>query len=168
MVARAIDASAGDEKVAVQWLQQRLKSSPKEYQSIYSEALSGFDNLKPQSALYKVDLPDEQIARMLDWDRPLSGQGELIEELAKKVFSNEPRFDPKYARGLDMYHKMNSGGEKIVNPLAAQAMKNAGIPGIRYLDEGSRNAGKGTSNFVVFPGNEGLLKILERNGAPIK
>lgn len=39
---------------------------------------------------------------------------------------------------------------------------------IRYLDGGSRGAGQGTSNFVVFPGNEGLLQILERNGQPIK
>lgn len=43
-------------------------------------------------------------------------------------------------------------------------LRDAGIPGIRYLDGGSRGAGAGTSNFVVFPGNEGLLKILERNG----
>ena len=42
-----------------------------------------------------------------------------------------------------------------------------GIPGIRYLDGGSRGAGAGTSNFVVFPGNEDLLRILERNGVPL-
>ena len=43
-----------------------------------------------------------------------------------------------------------------------------GIPGVRYLDGGSRVAGQGTSNFVVFPGEEGLLTILERNGAPLR
>lgn len=43
----------------------------------------------------------------------------------------------------------------------------AGIPGIRYLDEASRGAGAGTSNFVVFPGNEGLLKMLEMNDKPM-
>ena len=43
-------------------------------------------------------------------------------------------------------------------------LKQRGIPGIRYLDGGSRASGAGTSNYVVFPGNEGLLKILERNG----
>ena len=37
-----------------------------------------------------------------------------------------------------------------------------------YLDGGSRGAGTGTSNYVLFPGNEGLLQILERNGAPIR
>ena len=42
-------------------------------------------------------------------------------------------------------------------------LRNIGIPGIKYLDAGSRNAGgSGTRNFVVFPGEEDKLKILER------
>ena len=49
----------------------------------------------------------------------------------------------------------------------AQQFRKAGIPGIRYLDGGSRGAGSGTSNFVVFPGEEGILRILERNGIPL-
>ena len=40
--------------------------------------------------------------------------------------------------------------------------------GIRYLDGNSRGAGAGTSNYVVFPGEEGLLTILERNGVSLK
>jgi hypothetical protein len=49
----------------------------------------------------------------------------------------------------------------------SEALRQAGIPGIRYLDGGSRGTGAGTSNFVVFPGNEDILKILERNGQPV-
>ena len=45
----------------------------------------------------------------------------------------------------------------------AEFYKNAGIPGIRYLDAGSRGqGGSGTRNFVVFPGEEKKVKILER------
>ena len=47
---------------------------------------------------------------------------------------------------------------------AAELFKGAGIPGVRYLDAGSRGAEGGTSNFVVFPGNENMMTILERNG----
>ena len=43
-------------------------------------------------------------------------------------------------------------------------LKDRGIPGIRYLDGGSRGAGQGSRIFVVFPGNEDILKIMERNG----
>ena len=39
------------------------------------------------------------------------------------------------------------------------------MPGIRYLDEGSRARGKGTSNFVVFDPSE--VKILEKNSQPV-
>ena len=41
-----------------------------------------------------------------------------------------------------------------------------GIKGIRYLDEGSRSTGKGTSNFVVF--DPSTVKILEKNGVPTR
>jgi site-specific DNA-cytosine methylase len=46
----------------------------------------------------------------------------------------------------------------------SEDMRKAGIPGIRYLDAESRKAGQGTRNFVVFPGEEQHLTILERNG----
>ena len=48
--------------------------------------------------------------------------------------------------------------------VGAETLNNAGIPGIRYLDGGSRSAGQGSSNFVVF--DPSMIRILERNGAP--
>jgi hypothetical protein len=118
-------------------------------------------------ALYKVDLPDSAIAKMLDWDKPLSQQPEMIprvrEAMAAKGF--EPwQIDSMIGRDIT--------GEQVnayVGGIQGQAkspelLRKAGIPGIRYLDGGSRGAGAGTSNYVVFPGEEGLLKILERNG----
>ena len=46
---------------------------------------------------------------------------------------------------------------------ASAALREAGIPGIRYLDAGSRGqSGTGTRNFVVFPGEETKVKILKR------
>ena len=48
-------------------------------------------------------------------------------------------------------------------PIVAKALRQAGIPGIKYFDEMSRSAGKGTRNFVVFPGEEKSMTILERN-----
>lgn len=118
--------------------------------------------------LYKVDLPDEHIAKMLDWDKPLSQQPKGAQDALAKI-------DP------DMYHPTGGDydptelGQMIYQRLAqkgqdaaATAMRSAGIPGIRYLDGGSRGAGTGSSNFVIFPQNEGLLQILERNGKPIK
>jgi hypothetical protein len=43
---------------------------------------------------------------------------------------------------------------------ASDWLLSKGIPGIRYLDAGSRDAGKGTRNIVVFDDN--LPKIIKR------
>jgi hypothetical protein len=48
--------------------------------------------------------------------------------------------------------------------IASEQLRQAGIPGIKYLDQGSRAGEKGTRNFVVFPGEEQSLTILERDG----
>ena len=125
----------------------------------------------PERQLYKVDLPDQHIAKMLDWDKPLSQQPQAV----KALRGIADRF-PGMADALQPFELGSSTGEtiksfmsRVQNPaVAAQALKDAGIPGIRYLDGGSRGAGAGSSNYVVFPGNEGLLSILERNGQPLK
>lgn len=46
----------------------------------------------------------------------------------------------------------------------SQVLREAGVPGIRYLDAGSRG-GDGTRNVVMF--SDDLVKIAERNGQPV-
>ena len=102
-----------------------------------------------QGYLYKVDLPDAQIAKMLDWDAPLSKQPENVQAALKKMDVEKVQ---QFYKSPDMpmsqvIHHMNqqASPEKISKFLSQQ-----GIPGIRYLDQGSRAGGAGTSNFVVF------------------
>jgi len=45
---------------------------------------------------------------------------------------------------------------------ATDALKQAGIPGIKYLDAGSRGAGDGTRNYVVF--DDKLISIVKKYG----
>lgn len=132
-------------------------------------------------SFYEIDLPDEQIAKMLDWDKPLSKQPENVQAALEKLGYKVDRADvDKYSDALldalmtDAQtnlpkQPLDMAGEalyrKLGNPeQAAKRLREAGIPGIRYLDQGSRGAGEGTSNFVVFPGGEDLLTILKRNG----
>ena len=56
-------------------------------------------------------------------------------------------------------------GEDWAQSLASQELNNLGIPGIKYYDGGSRAAGEGTRNIVVF--DDKLPKILKRNGETI-
>lgn len=46
----------------------------------------------------------------------------------------------------------------------AQALMDAGVPGVRYLDGQSRGAGDGTRNYVIFPGAEDAIKIIRKYG----
>jgi hypothetical protein len=190
-----------------------------------AERWKAFDVLDSGS-LYKVDLPDEKIARMLDWDKPLSQQAPEVSKALQSLvvdvtgggfdLSRAPRnvrsaFDESVMQSAeaaltakygatktpagwvdksgrpiaqDAVNKMLSklGGKsydsagQLYNDLAhiagsqrdiSATLRNNGIPGVRYLDGGSRGAGSGTSNFVVFPGEENALRILERNGGPV-
>jgi len=127
-------------------------------------------------SLYKVDLPDEQIAKMLDWDKPLSQQAPALEALSKnKDFAQYverimerplSELDGKTLQRMAIGYAADKGLGGASG--AADVLRQAGIPGIRYLDGGSRGTGAGTSNFVVFPGEEDALTILERNQQPIK
>ncbi len=127
-----------------------------------------------QGAFYKVDLPDEQIAKMLDWDKPLGKQSKevkkFIDENGKPILDT---FADLQRRGLTkgVYQTIwDMPGKTIFDVFGKGGqteakLKQAGIPGVRYLDEGSRTKG-GTSNFVVFPGEESKLRIMEVNGKP--
>jgi hypothetical protein len=118
--------------------------------------------------LYEIDLPDEQIARMLDYDKRLKDQPQEIQNAIKPLLEQTAKSFPAIREnqeltgyGLLQAYKGHRGGNAEA---VSEALREAGIPGIRYLDDGSRGAGKGTQNFVVFPGNEDLLTILRRNG----
>lgn len=58
--------------------------------------------------------------------------------------------------GEDIYRGIRSGN------VGADKLRAAGIPGIKYLDGGSRGAGEGSSNYVVF--DDSLIDILKKYG----
>ena len=222
--------------------------------------------------LYKADLPDEMIPKMLDWDKPLSEQksvmsairseaeqrvrDRMLGDIENNIRSSLPKPNNVENNYLSLFSNENVAqnqeiknqaiaklNEMDINSLvdkelqsmkpadmtwdmtgkqfyellskqsgsakqASEIFRNQGIPGIKYLDEGSRQPGvasmtqaqldaristlkkdigsglgnqdrmkqilssleqerashpKLTHNFVVFPGEEQNIKILERN-----
>jgi hypothetical protein len=96
--------------------------------------LSSLQNKKLEStgAFYEIDLPDEQISKMLDFDKPLMQQSDEIKALAKQYgLTDEDHM------GGDLIAAMDAK-----RPAGAEAMRQSGIPGIRYLDQGSRGPSK--------------------------
>ncbi len=120
--------------------------------------------IRNSGSIYKVDLPDEHIAKMLDWDKPLSQQHPDVQKAladeAQKYINRGAKVPDVGMMIRAMQPPERFGGSAAVSEM----LRSQGIPGIRYLDGGSRASGAGSSNFVIFPQNEGLLKILERNG----
>lgn len=116
--------------------------------------LDKFKGLVEQPNFYKVDLPDTHITKMLDYDLPIASQAPEVKALAKKYGV------PETDAGADLLIKVGkgSGGSKI--------MQEHGLTGVKYFDQMSRDAQKGTRNFVVFDPEH--LQILERNNQPIK
>lgn len=127
--------------------------------------------------LYSVELkpnPED----LLDWDKPLSQQSEKV----RKALSADPRIASLLASGKidDMYqnsgefyralmsryaqdkpaHIAMDAAENSAQADASKYLRSLGIPGIKYLDQGSRGSGQGTSNFVIF--DDELVKILGR------
>ena len=170
------------------------------------KAKDAFDAAQTGS-LYKVDLPDEQIGKMLAFEKPLSEQSDYIKNIIKEY---ELDYVPPNATGGRLLEEMN----KAFDPATVSMhLRNAGISGIKYFDQNSRAvpnitnsrlaalyeknnqnaeaavdefmrsvyntpkkkaemrqqfleqlATPKTRNFVVFPGEEKSMTILERNG----
>jgi hypothetical protein len=242
--AQRLVAMAGDPKYAADDIRFVLEVNPEHEQAgLLKATLEMLESgayakpLKTEGSLYTVDIPDEKIAQMLDWDKPLSQQPKAVQEALKasglqleadqipKIAADKIRalaaqpgladwaksdllkdaatvekspslkhvagvlkgmqfgygitpdhgpFAPvaqdflDFVKATQLVPNIETGGG-FLGMLqatrggpegAAEALRQAGIPGVRYLDQGSRGLVKGTSNFVVFPGEEEAVRIL--------
>ena len=154
-------------------------------------AISAHLNQPTGSHLLEVDIDDKAIANMLDWDKPLSEQPEAWDSLkglvlkmeADGVIPPESMLSTRIFNGT--YTDFRGGGasrkltgrdvyQRIAQELspddipatgqqaASKALNEAGIPGIKYYDGGSRAAGNGTRNIVPF--NPHDIKSVKRDG----
>jgi hypothetical protein len=116
---------------------------------------SGDATLAPRGRMYEVDINADPQS-FLHWDKPLSEQSPQTQQglgLSPQSVRNNDLTGKTYYTGL---------GDKVG---AATFLKNQGIPGIRYLDQGSRGgAGQGTSNYVVF--DPKIIDILRKYAVP--
>ena len=117
----------------------------------------------PSISLYKLDIPDDVIPKLLDWDKPVS------DEIADKIYKatdggtsprpmqkgadGEPIFvDGKNLTGQEIYESLTSReGSKQA---ASEFLSRAGIPGNKYLDQGSRGMLSRGNRFQVAGGDQ--------------
>jgi hypothetical protein len=116
--------------------------------------------------LYEVDIPDETIDKMLDWDAPLSEQPESVRNVLNPMFdTGSELLQPEQIKtpGSNLYQQLSRkfGGDDA----ASAWLSDQGIPGIRYFDGSSRSAGEGTRNIVVF--DESAINKVKRDGEEV-
>ena len=122
--------------------------------------------------LYKGDIPDEILPKFLDWDKKFSEQTTEVKEAIKKYWDeNKVYGDPSKLSGAGIYdsivaHVFGDTGRAGAQKAASAELEKIGVRGIRYLDQGSRGEGKGTSNFIPFRAED--YKIQEINDIPLQ
>jgi hypothetical protein len=182
----ALADNRGDPVAAAAWLDEMkgMKYSPVSPDEIEKakDVVATLRYSRPEQ-LYEVSLRWPDAAReaadplgpqhFLDWDKPLSQQPESVR---KAVTGADKRAkDSLYGSGGEYYRALGSRyasdfpphvsvdqAENMAQAPAAAYLRSLGIPGIRYLDGGSRSAGQGTANYVAF--DDALVEILRRNG----
>ena len=113
--------------------------------------------------LYEVNInadPED----LLDWDKPLIDQPEGVQRILRDLGDRHSLMLSDSMRGGSLYDEVGEISPLMTKSdrVAAQKLREAGIPGIKYLDGGSRAAGEGSSNYVVF--DDDLIEILKKYG----
>jgi hypothetical protein len=127
--------------------------------------------------LYTVELPEDKVIQMLDWDKPLGVQSEAVKDFmgSTGLASYDKNLDKWLSAGRtnvlnsgeDFYNYLRGPLKHFDKPgwresaeRVRQDFQEAGIPGIKYLDGNSRNAGEGSRNFVIF--DPSITNIVDR------
>lgn len=144
-------------------IKERLAQDPQAYSP---EVMNWFNRdiaskWDAPGALYQVEI-DADPAKMLAWDQPLSEQPAVMNALAPLIqkYQIENLYNGRYPEyGGDVYHRLRFRSDARDSAMA-DMLKGVGIPGIRYLDQGSRVGGGDTQNYVVM--DPDLIEIMKR------
>ena len=140
----------GDREAAAAFYEKNFRNSEVPGIIRSGEALP---EVNSSGRMYEVDVnanPED----FLDWDAPLSAQPQDVRWLAKDNKANLA------ARGV--FLDDTTPGGHVVQALKPEEYQGYNIPGIKYLDQGSRGAGDGSRNYVVF--DENLISIVKKYG----
>jgi hypothetical protein len=118
--------------------------------------------------LYQVNIqanPED----FLNWDAPISQQSEKVRDalmpFVKRRIAQMGEAGNRFT--TEQWMDRLRGGDvmlldKVEDTPVSRALIEAGVPGVRYLDQSSRAAGEGTRNIVVF--DDQLIDIVRKYG----
>lgn len=122
--------------------------------------------IKPPQARYSI-VPDESGYFRVQYP------GENGKQLSSRLFKTRGEAEQALMSTANMQGHNPTGGaiyesSQLVpgdfrdQAMASKVLREAGIPGVRYLDQGSRGAGEGTANYVIF--DPDIVEIIRKYG----
>jgi hypothetical protein len=104
-----------------------------------AELLEKGHELKPQGKMYQVSIKADP-EHFLDWDKPLSEQSDKVKEVLGNLTGRKTSGAGSLRSGQWWHDEVASkvGGDAVST---TNALRQAGISGIKYLDQGSRDLG---------------------------
>ena len=163
IAAQAALFTKGDMTAARKYLTDNIENAghPPELRDLHRRALdlidkSGFPDVQRKPGhMYEVRIKADS-TDFLDWDKPLKDQSGKFQDAVHKL-TGVRITDPQDRARLEHVLESRKGAPSI-----ATGLRDAGIPGIRYLDQGSRTGKDGTRNTVVF--DDKLIEIIRKYG----
>jgi hypothetical protein len=101
--------------------------------------------------VYKSDLPDKMIEMMLEYDVPIKNQPEKIKKKLQTLGID--------SESSELAGTIVSGLKEGKNSISEETLVKAGIPGMKIKNIRAKEK---KYDFVVFPGEEKKVRILER------
>jgi hypothetical protein len=174
LASRALQTANGDPAKAIAALEYNLQISraanggvvAQDFATKVAEARRLLADPASRGSMYEVNLRTTP-ERLLDWDKPLSQQPAAVREAVGRVglpdayWAEQFANNPVLALG-NIGHGYGGVATAARTPAGAEALRQAGIDGIQYLDAGSRAAGEGSRNYVMF--RDDIIDILKRYG----
>ena len=114
--------------------------------------------------MYEVRI-DADPNDFLDWDKPLAEQSETVRKSLANV-NIKPEMTGGWRTGDEVYalagNAVPDAPDAVRQAAVSAKLREAGIPGIKYLDAGSRTAGEGSRNYVLF--RDDIIQIVRKYG----
>lgn len=164
-----LKSNNGDRQRAIEITESELAGIPKDWSNrrhrknverSLNHLKNKSESVRDESAipghLYEVNIKANK-DEFIDLDQPLANQGE--------GFKNYIAQDPIKLTDQQM-QTLKPGDIAGFGKRDMQLFREAGIPGIKYKDQGSRGSEGGTYNYVIFDDN--LIEIAKKNGIPVK
>ncbi len=178
--ARILQMHGGDEAAALDYMSRNVDEAfaagdidaARRSMDIKNTIIDGrASRIAPDGRMYEVQINADPES-FLDWDAPLSQQPEAVRGAIRQAQFYQPAHNrdviERALAGAETQYDIDwgptSGGTYVrESPHGTEKLlQQSGIPGIRYLDQGSRTAGTGTRNYVVF--DDSIIDIIRKYG----